>query len=83
MTKTKIASVKLSGGIIGILTTNQRNALESAIVQYNNEGWRCHQVLADETRNLFIKLLQGAVLVCTLFLWTWGNGYLLLLERDQ
>ena len=33
--------------------------------------------------NLLVAILRLVVLVCTLFLWTWGAGYLILFERER
>lgn len=78
----KVHRIALSGGLIGALTTNPRRALDAAIADANADGWNCHQILPHKTTNLFIVVLQLVVLICTLGLWTFGAGYLLLLEKD-
>jgi hypothetical protein len=84
MTKiNRMERVSLSGGIIGALTTNPRTALENKIKQLNAEGWNCHQILPHTGRNLLVKVFQVILLVVTLFLWTFGDGYLLLFEKEQ
>ena len=79
----KIERIALSGGIIGVLTTNPRRALEKVIEQNNAEGWNCHQILPHSTSNVFMFIVQLLVLVCTLFLWTFGAGYLVLFEKEK
>jgi len=74
--------VSLYGGLIGSSITNPRKALESVIQKYNAEGWNCHRIIPHETRNILVSLLQGVLLVITLFMFTFSGAYLLLLERD-
>lgn len=78
----KVVRIALSGGIIGALFTNPRRALEKAINEANADGWNCHQILPHSTSNMFMVILQIVVLFCTLFLWTFGAGYLLLMEKE-
>lgn len=79
----KVVRIALSGGIIGALTTNPRRALDSAIEEHNQQGWNCHQILQHSTSNIFIKALQVLVLISTLCLWTFGAGYILLMEKER
>ncbi|NRA89242.1 MAG: hypothetical protein HRU28_18075 [Rhizobiales bacterium] len=39
MKMNKIIRISLSGGLIGILTTNPRRALDAAIDKQNQDGW--------------------------------------------
>jgi len=78
----RMERVALSGGLIGWLATNPREALENKTRELNAEGWNCRQVLDHSTRNGLIMVLQGVILICTLFLWTFGPGYLLVFEKE-
>ena len=78
----KIVRISLMGGLIGAITTNPRKALESAIDKANQEGWNAIHIESHRTTNLFIFLLQLIVLVITFGLFTWGGGYLVLLEKE-
>ena len=78
----KIARISLMGGLIGALTTNPRKALESAIDKANEEGWNAIHIESHRTTNLFVFFLQLIVLVVTLGLFTWGGGFLVLLEKE-
>lgn len=78
----KVKRIALSGGLVGALFTNPRKALDTAIQEANADGWNCHQILPHSTTNLFIIILQIALLICTLGFWTFGAGYLLLLEKE-
>ena len=80
--KNKVARISLMGGLIGMLTTNPRKALEDEIDKNNNEGWNATHIEPHSTTNLFVSAIQLLALVCTLGLWTWGGGYLVLLEKD-
>lgn len=80
--KNKILRISLMGGLIGALTTNPRKALEDAIDLENQSGWSAIHIDAHKTTNLFIALLQLIVLLLTFGLFTWGGGYMVLLERD-
>ncbi|MCL2122796.1 MAG: hypothetical protein FWH34_01770 [Desulfovibrionaceae bacterium] len=79
----KIERVALSGGILGALFTNPRRALESLIEQHNKEGWRVRQIIPHDTTNIAVKIFQIIVLLCTLFLWTFGAGYLIVFEKEK
>ena len=78
----KIVRISLAGGIIGMLTTNPRKALEDAINSNNKDGWNAIYFSEHKTSNYFITLLQLFVLALTLFLWTFGAGYMILFEKD-
>ena len=73
----------MSGGLIGAFFTNPRKALESEIEMANQHGWNAIHIQTHRTMNLLVWLLQLLVLLLTLGLWTWGSGYLVLLERDD
>jgi len=79
----KVVRVDLYGGLIGSSMTNPRKALEDVIQKHNAEGWHCHQVIPHETRNFLVSLLQGVLLVITLFLFTFSGAYLLIFEKDN
>ena len=79
----KVVRIALSGGIIGLLATNPRRALDSRIDQENQAGWNAVYFVPHKETNLLVSLLSLVVLVCTLFMWTWGAGYLILFERER
>jgi hypothetical protein len=79
----KVARISLSGGIIGLIFTNPRSALEQRLARENADGWSAVQITPHKDTNLFIALVRSVVLVVTLFLWTWGAGYLILLEKER
>ena len=81
--RNRVLRVSLMGGLLGALFTNPRKALEKAIELANQEGWNAIHIQSHRTTNLFVVLLQILVLLITLGLWTWGSGYLILLERDD
>ena len=80
--KNKVSRISLTGGIIGLLITNPRKALEDEIDKGNEEGWNAIHIMPHRTTNFFIFVLQFIVLFLTLFLYTWGGGYLVLFERE-
>jgi len=71
------------GGLIGAIFTNPRKALDDMIDKENQDGWNAHQIQPHSTTNLLVRVLQLVVLVCTLGIWTWGSGYIVLFERDS
>jgi len=77
----KIIRISLSGGLIGLLTTNPRKALDDVLKAHNDMGYRCTYFIPNHAPNLFMRILQLSVLVCTFGLWTWGAGYLVLFEK--
>lgn len=78
----KVLRVSLSGGIIGLLTTNPRRALDGAINTANKDGWTATHIDNHSNSNILVRLVQFAVLICTIGLWTWSDGYLVLLEKE-
>ncbi len=82
MIKNKIARISLSSGLIGLLFTNPRRAIDNCIESHNNDGWRATFILPHSERNILVFALQILVLLCTLGLWTWGAGYLIMFEKD-
>lgn len=79
----KVERIALSGGILGALLTNPKRALNNAIKKENANGWVCKEIIPHSTNNYAIIILQLLILVCTLFLWTFGAGYLILFEKDS
>jgi hypothetical protein len=79
----KVVRISLAGGLIGLLTTNPRRAIDSAVDKANQDGWKCHQIVPHNSRNLLVVILQLVVLLFTLGLWTWGAGYILLFEKQR
>ena len=79
----KVVRIALSGGIIGLLATNPRRALSQRIEKENREGWNAIHFMPHVETNLLVAVLRLVVLVLTLFLWTWGAGYLILFERQR
>lgn len=80
--KNRMVRIALAGGLIGALTTNPKRALEKVIDAQNAEGWNCHQILPHATANIFMVIVQIILLICTLGLWTFGAGYMLLFEKE-
>ena len=78
----KIVQLNISGGLIGLVLTNPRRALESCIMKENQDGWNAVYFTHHKDTNIFMSILKLAVLLCNLFLWTWGAGYMILFERE-
>jgi hypothetical protein len=83
MKENKVVRISLSGGIIGMLTTNPRSALERRLQEENRAGWNAVYFASHQDTNILVVALQIVVLFMTLLLWTWGAGYLVLLERER
>lgn len=78
----KVVRISLSGGIIGLLLTNPRRTLDNTIDKHNQDGWNAIYFTEHRTSNIFVLMLQYLVLFTTLFIWTFGAGYMVLFERD-
>ncbi len=83
MKKNKVSRISLMGGLIGVLITNPRQALEDEINRANEHGWNAIHIEPHRTTNLFIAILQFVVLIVTIGLFTWGGGYIVLFEKDK
>ncbi len=82
-TRNKIVQINLMGGLLGLMATNPRRALNNRINDENEDGWRAVYFMPHHDTNILVWVLKIAVLVCTLGLWTWGAGYMVLLERES
>jgi hypothetical protein len=82
MKTSKVERVFLSGGLIGLIFTNPRKALDDLMIEANKDGWYAIQIIKHSNENLLITLLQILVLFLTIGMWTWGAGYLVLLEKE-
>lgn len=78
----KVVRISLSGGIIGLLTTNPRRALDNRIDRENQEGWHAIYFESHRDTNTLVAILRYVVLLLTFGLWTWGAGYLVLFARE-
>ena len=83
MKKNKVIRIALMGGLLGMLLTNPRNALQKSMDAHNNEGWYAKEIVPHSTSNLFVLILQVVVLILTIGLFTFGAGYLILFERED
>ena len=79
----KIVRIALSGGLIGLILTNPRKALDKMIEKNNNDGWNAIYYTTHSESNIIIILVQWLVLFLTLGLWTFGAGYLILFEKEK
>ena len=78
-----VVRVALSGGLLGMLGTSPRHAIQKRIIKENLAGWSAIYILPHSTANLLIYILQFAILICTLGLWTFTGGYLILFEKES
>jgi len=83
MVRNKIVRITLMGGLLGLLLTNPRRALEACVEQHNNEGWRSTDIVPHSERNLLITIVQIVMLIVTLGMWTFGSGYLVMFEKED
>ena len=79
----KIVRVALAGGILGLMFTNPRRALENRIRKENADGWNAVYFSTHTETNAFVWFISIVLLFLTLFLWTFGAGYLVLFEREK
>lgn len=79
----KVINMSLAGGLIGLMTTNPRRSLDNLIDKHNQDGWNLVQVIPSEDRNIIMFILKLIVLICTIGLYTFGSGYLLIMEKDK
>lgn len=80
-TRNKIVHINLMGGLLGLMLTNPRRALDKKIDKENQDGWNAIYFMPHKDSNVLVWLLKILVLVVTLGLWTWGAGYMVLFER--
>jgi len=78
----KVDRIFLTGGLIGLLFTNPRRAIDSRVEEANKHGWNLHQILPHVETNWLIWIFSIIVLFLTLGLFTFGAGYILLFEKE-
>ena len=84
MTKrNKVIQINLMGGLVGLMATNPRKALDDRIDAENKDGWNAVYFMPHKDTNLLVILAKIAVLIVTIGLWTWGAGFMVLFEREQ
>ena len=81
--KTKIIRKTVAGGLIGALLTNPRLTLAKAVEEESHADWHLTAITPLAGGNAFMFLVSILVLFCTVFLWTFGPGYLLAFEKDD
>ena len=79
----KIVRIALSGGLVRLILTNTRKALDNMIEKNNNDGWSAIYYTTHSESNIIIILVQWLVLFLTLGLCTFGTGYLILFEKEK
>ena len=62
----KLVRIALPGGIVGLLATNPRRALDNQIDKKNQEGWNAIYSIPHVETNLLVAVLRLVVLVLTL-----------------
>lgn len=78
----KVITVNLMGGIIGFLASSPKKELNQAIQRHNANGWRVVQIIPADSGNFFLILLRILLLLVTFFLFTFSNGYYIVLEKE-
>ena len=81
--RNKVVQINLMGGLIGLMATNPRRALDQRIADENHNGWNAVYFTAHGDTNLLVNVAKIVVLFLTLGLWTWGAGYMVLFEQAQ
>ena len=81
--RTQVLRKTVAGGIIGSLMTNPKKTLAKAIDGQAVDGWHLTAITPLSQANAFMFLLSLVVLVCTLGMWTFGEGYLLAFEKES
>ena len=54
----KVVRISLSGGIIGLLTTNPRRALDARIDQENQDEWNAVYFIPHTDTNLLVAVVR-------------------------
>lgn len=78
--QTAIIQVNFTGGIIGMLGSNNGEKLQEAIRAKTLQGWRVVQIMPSDSGNLLMALFRLLLLLCTLFLFTITPGYWVVFE---
>ena len=76
-TYNKVYRVTLSGGLIGLLGSSSKRALQMRLEEINAKGEEV-AILKDDTTNLLQMILYLIILICTLLLWCPAPGYLII-----
>jgi zinc-ribbon domain len=77
----RVVKVDFTGGLIGALAQNQTAKLNTIINSCNEKGWEVVQIVEDRSGNLLVSLFRAILLIITLFLFTFEDGYKIVLRR--
>ncbi len=83
MAQNKIISVQLYGGVIGMLMGSPKMSLERSILKANRNGYEVVQIIESSSGNLALNVIRLIILVFTIFLFTLGNGYYIILRKTD
>ena len=77
----RVERVWLASGLIGMIITNPREAVEKKCIELNQQGYQAHQIMPHGNFNILALLGQLALLVVTLGLFTFTPGYMILFKK--
>jgi len=78
----KVVRIGLGGGLIGSLLTNTKSAFEKEINHQNTDGWNLCELEAIGGANLFMMIVRMIILALTLGLFTLGQNYIMIFEKE-
>lgn len=79
----QVIEVTILGGLLGYVLGSPKQSLNLAIRKANLNGWQVIQILPSDSDNFISRILNGLLLVITLFLYTRLPGYYLVLARKE
>lgn len=77
----RVERVWLSSGLIGMIVTNPREAIENKCIELNKEGYQAHQIMPHNNFNILALLGQLLLLAITFGLFTFTPGYMILFKK--
>lgn len=79
----EIHYIEIYGGILGAFLGSDKHLLNKRFKKLNAEGWRILSIHPQAQVDLFKKIMRAVMLVVTLFMFTWSDGYYVLSEKSK
>jgi len=79
----EVQQIKFYGGLYGLLEGNQVKIINKRFKKINDQGWRVLQLYPEVSTDLLKRIIRIIVLFLTLFIFTWTDGYYVLVEKSR
>ena len=83
MKRNKIDEITFIGGLIGWLVVNPKATIDNRVAEANKAGWTVVNIIPGGQQNALFRLLRTIILLLTLGLFTFGDGVIVIFEKEE